>query len=115
MVLRPSRRTAGRPRPDSQGPLEIRPALPDDVPALRAVAARDSAPLPAGPLLLAEVAGIPIAAIAIETGDVVADPFWPTSAAVAALRDSAPAPRRRRGLRRPARARAATARRRLAG
>jgi hypothetical protein len=88
--------------PDAQGPLELRPALPADGAALRAVAARDSRALPEGPLLLAEVAGIPIAAIATRTGEVVADPFWPTSAAVAALRAAVGdvrAPRARRAPR----------------
>jgi hypothetical protein len=86
MSLRLSRRPVRHALPDAQGPLELRPAAPADGAALRVVAARDSAPLPEGPLLLAEVAGIPIAAIATRTGEVIADPFWPTSAAVAALR-----------------------------
>jgi hypothetical protein len=104
MVFR-SPRTAHR-LPDAQGPLELRPALPADGAALRAVAHRDSRALPEGPLLLAEVAGIPIAAIATRTGETVADPFWPTTAAVAALRDAAgdvrperPGLRRRRAVR----------------
>jgi hypothetical protein len=89
MSLRLPRRTARRTTPDAHGPLELRPAVPADGAALRVVAARDSATLPEGPLVLAEVAGIPIAAIATRTGEVIADPFWPTSAAVAALREAA--------------------------
>lgn len=117
MSLRLPRRTATRRAPDAQGPLELRPAGPADLPALRAVAQRDSASLPPGPLLLAEVAGIPIAAIGLEGGELIADPFWPTAVAQEALRAHAPAPRHRRPGRdgRPGLRRRAVARRRLVG
>ena len=89
-------RPARLPRPgattlvaDAHGPLEIRPAGPADRSALRSVAQRDSRALPDGPLLLAEVAGIPIAAVAVDTGELVADPFWPTTHARAVLLEAA--------------------------
>jgi hypothetical protein len=74
---------------DPHGPFEVRPALPADRAALLGVAGRDSAELPDGPLLLAEVAGTPIAAIGLENRRVVADPFWPTARAVDALQAAA--------------------------
>lgn len=69
----------------------IRPASPraDDAPALARLAALDSQRLPLGPLLIAEVDGEPWAAIALETGRVIADPFRPTAALVALLRGRA--------------------------
>jgi hypothetical protein len=95
-AARPAPRAARLPRPgtgtlvaDAHGPLEIRSAGPADRPALRAVAQRDSRDLPDGPLLLAEVAGIPVAAVAVDTGELVADPFWPTAHATAVLLEAA--------------------------
>ncbi|WP_445148608.1 hypothetical protein [Baekduia sp. Peel2402] len=67
----------------------IRPAFPDDVPALARLAALDSQRLPHGPLLLAEIDGEPWAAIALETTRVIADPFRPTAALVELLRGRA--------------------------
>jgi hypothetical protein len=85
----------------------IRPAFPDDAPAVARLAALDSQRVPAGPLLLAEIDGEPWAAIAPHSGRVVADPFRPTAALVdllrrraahlAAAQEAAGAPRRRRG------------------
>jgi hypothetical protein len=65
--------------------LTIRPAFPDDAAALARLAALDCQPLPAGRLLVAEVAGELWAAVAIESSAVVADPFRPTAQAVALL------------------------------
>jgi len=67
----------------------IRPAFPDDGPALTRLAALDSQRLPLGPLLLAEIDGEPWAAIALETPRVIADPFRPTAALVDLLRGRA--------------------------
>jgi hypothetical protein len=67
------------------GGLTIRPAFPDDAGALARLAALDSARVPAGPLLLAEVDGVPWAAIALPSGRVIADPFRPTAALVELL------------------------------
>src|SRR3954451_10948605 len=72
----------------------IRPAYPDDVSAIARLAALDSQRVPAGPLLLAEIDGEPWAAVATQSGRVIADPFRPTAALVELLR--------RRGMQRAA-------------
>jgi hypothetical protein len=59
---------------------------PEDGTALRRLAGRDSAMPLDGTVLLAEVAGEPRAAIALETGRVIADPFAPTAELVDLLR-----------------------------
>jgi hypothetical protein len=64
----------------------IRPAFPDDAAAVARLAALDSARVPRGPLLLAEVGGVACAAVALESGAVIADPFVPTSGLVDLLR-----------------------------
>ncbi|WP_320670566.1 hypothetical protein [Patulibacter defluvii] len=93
-ALRVVRRPTVRPAADG---LCLRPATAADGEALRTIAERDSAQVPAGPLVLAEAAGTPLAAISLATGEVIADPFWPTAGAVVALRDFAHGrPRRRR-------------------
>ena len=58
--------------------ITIRPAYADDDSALVRLATLDSAPVPAGPLLLAEVDGELRAALATDSGTVVADPFFRT-------------------------------------
>lgn len=72
----------------------VRPATEADVTRLIELAALDSAPVPAGTVLIAEVAGEAQAAIAVETGAVVADPFRRTTAAVRVLRAHAAQVRR---------------------
>jgi hypothetical protein len=57
----------------------IRAARGSDGPALRRLAALDSAELPAGELLIAEADDEVIAALSIDTGDRVADPFRRTA------------------------------------
>jgi hypothetical protein len=64
----------------------IRPAFPDDAAAVARLAALDSARLPAGPLLIAEVDGVPWAALTLHGGRAIADPFRPTAALVELLR-----------------------------
>ncbi|MEA2307554.1 MAG: hypothetical protein QOH43_4834 [Solirubrobacteraceae bacterium] len=59
--------------------LAIRQATADDADALVRLAALDSRPVPAGNVLLAIVDGDPVAAVELETGAVVADPFTPTA------------------------------------
>ena len=92
----------------SQLAITIRRATAADRPALERLAALDSAPVPAGELLIGETAGTPAVAVAITDGTAVADPFLPTADLVAVLRlraatlrGSAGA-RRRLGVRRPA-------------
>ncbi len=71
-------------------PITIRLAARDDQLALARLAALDSADrVPAGPLLLAEVAGELRAALSLEDGAAIADPFYPTAHIVELLRGHA--------------------------
>ncbi len=65
----------------------LRYAFPDDAPAVAYLAALDSAAVPAAPVLLAEVEGELRAALSLSDGRVIADPFHPTRALVALLRE----------------------------
>jgi hypothetical protein len=67
--------------------LTIRPALPADAGRLRDLVQLDSSPrAPAGAVLLAESGGDLVAALSLDDGHVVADPFRPTADVVALLR-----------------------------
>jgi hypothetical protein len=84
--------------------LAIRPATAADAGALIRLSALDSRPVPHGDVLLAIVDGEPVAAVEVQTGAVVADPFMPTADLVDPLhlrasRLQAPAAAQRRGLR----------------
>jgi hypothetical protein len=74
--------------------ISIRLAVAADMPALHRVAERDSRLLPPGDLLVAEAHGEVQAALSLQTGESVADPFRPTAALVDLLklraRQSAP-------------------------
>jgi hypothetical protein len=70
-------------------PLTLRVALPDDEPAVRRLAQLDSSRPPSGRVLLAVVGSEPVAALDVETGAVVADPFRPTAEVVEVLRRAA--------------------------
>jgi hypothetical protein len=63
----------------------IRRTTSSDGPALAALAALDAAPLPLGPSILAEVAGVPRAVLPLDGGSAFADPFAPTDELVALL------------------------------
>lgn len=83
----------------------IRAARAEDVPNLRALAQRDTRPLPDGELLVALVGDEPRAAISLASGEVVADPFHRTEELVKMLtlrlsQVQRELPRPRRGLRR---------------
>jgi hypothetical protein len=67
----------------------IRPAGPGDAAAVHRLAALDSAPVPGGALLLGLVDDEPWAALALETGAAVADPFQRSAEVVALLRERA--------------------------
>jgi hypothetical protein len=67
----------------------IRPAAPGDGEALLRLAALDSAQLPDGPVLLGLVDDEPWAALALESGAAVADPFRRSAEVVALLRERA--------------------------
>jgi hypothetical protein len=84
----------------------IRRTTSNDGPALAALAALDAAPLPLGPSLVAEVAGVPTAVLPLDGGRSFSDPFAPTDELVALLelraaqihRDEQPQKSRRRAL-----------------
>ena len=63
----------------------IRAARGSDGPALARLAALDSAALPTGDMLVAEVDGELVAARSLATGATIADPFRPTADVVALL------------------------------
>jgi hypothetical protein len=88
--------------------ITIRAARAKDLSEIERIAARDSKNLPSGPLLVAQVSGDLRAAISLEDGRVVADPFHRTAELVEMLRIRAegasdvhrpPAPLRRYGRR----------------
>jgi hypothetical protein len=83
--------------------LTIRSHRPADRVALERLAALDSRRLPHGDLVLGEVDGALLAAVRVEDGEAIADPFAPTADLVATLRLHAARLRRRhtRGRRRP--------------
>src|SRR3954468_6193043 len=66
--------------------LVIRPATASDRSELERLAALDSHSVPAGPHLIAELDGRPVAALSRTDGSVVADPFSRTGTIVALLR-----------------------------
>lgn len=85
--------------------LVLRPATSADTADLERLAALDSARPLAGEVLLADVDGGVRAALSLETGRSVADPFYPSLELVPLLRAAAGQPTARRlSWRRPARA-----------
>ena len=66
--------------------ISIRAATTGDGPALARLAALDSAPVPFGPVLLAEVDGRPKAALSVTDGRVIGDPFARTAQLAELLR-----------------------------
>jgi hypothetical protein len=66
----------------SPDPIVLRPATASDAGALERLAALDSSPVPAGDLLVAEVAGELRAALRIDDAVVIADPFVRTAGLV---------------------------------
>jgi hypothetical protein len=78
--------------------------------ALTRVAARDSADLPPGPWLVAEVGGQALAALSVANGELVADPFSRTAELRALLELRAMQLRSRAGRRRRERGHAARTR-----
>jgi hypothetical protein len=63
----------------------IRRATDADGPALAALSALDAAPMPFGPALVAEVAGVPRAVLPLDGGRAFGDPFARTGELVALL------------------------------
>lgn len=76
-------------------PLTIRLARDRDGAELWRLATLDSADVPAGPVLIAEVDGRAVAAVALADGAAIADPFHPTAGLVELLRVRAAELRRR--------------------
>jgi hypothetical protein len=77
-------------------PVLVRPAHDVDAADLRRLAAIDSARPLTGDVLIAASGGTIAAAMSLDTGAVIADPFQPTAHLVELLRTAAqPAPRRR--------------------
>jgi hypothetical protein len=74
--MSPVRLAAGRPRSGaSHLALTIRRATAGDAAALRRLAALDSSHVPSGTVLIAEVGLEPWAAMSVDDGHAVADPF----------------------------------------
>jgi hypothetical protein len=79
------------PDPDGTATLEpeaitIRPLQERDVTAVEQLAELEERPVPPGPLLVAEVEGAVEAAVALEGGEAIANPFARSSEAVSLLR-----------------------------
>jgi hypothetical protein len=74
---------------NSNASLTIRPAGPADDQLIARLSELDSQRAPTGEILIAFRDDEPVAAISIETGQVVADPFRPTTSIVELLRTSA--------------------------
>jgi hypothetical protein len=73
------------PAPVQPEPLTVRLGVAADWPALRHLAELDSATAPPAPLLIGERNGRLLAALSLENGAVVANPFAPTADVVALL------------------------------
>ena len=86
-------------------PLLLRPSTTADAAALERLAALDSARPLTGEVMLAHAGGDVRAALSLETGRAVADPFYPSAELVELLRAAAGDTRshrsRRRGVRVP--------------
>jgi hypothetical protein len=74
--------------------LTIRPADPTDLAGLNRLAALDSASPPTGEVLVAEVGGELWAAVELDSGSAIADPFRPSGELVELLRVHARGERR---------------------
>jgi hypothetical protein len=84
-------------------PLLLRPATAADAAALERLAALDSARPLTGEVMLAHAGGDVRAALSLQTGRAVADPFYPSAELVDLLRAATDNGRGRRGRRRAAR------------
>ena len=80
----PARRS--RRRPGAAADVAIRLAGRRDACAIKTLELMEGRPLGEGPLLLAELGGVPVAAVAVADDTAVADPFEPTAGIVALLR-----------------------------
>jgi hypothetical protein len=78
-------RSADRERAAQPAEVVIRRSTAGDGQALAALSALDGAPLPLGPALVAEVAGVPRAVLPLDGGHAFGDPFARTDELVALL------------------------------
>ncbi len=101
------------PQPTPSASVTIRKLTNDDHEALEILADRDSAEVPGGAVLVAEVEGSILAAISLADGALVADPFSRTSE-LRSLLELRASQLRRRGSAKPARGFAAKRRSRAA-
>jgi hypothetical protein len=85
-------------------PLVLRPATSSDTAALERLAALDSARPLTGEVMLALAGGDVRAALSLQTGRAVADPFYPSAELVELLRSAAGRAPSRRSRRSAARA-----------
>ena len=83
-----------------EAPITIRPARPADGPGLAKLAELDSAAVPPLPILVAEATGQVRAAVSLEDGAVIADPFDHTAGLVQLLHARAAQLRGRHPVRR---------------
>ena len=67
-------------------PITIRLEAPGDAEAIASVAERDSRPAPEAPRLIGDRGGTIAAALSLQSGAIVADPFTPTADLVELLR-----------------------------
>jgi hypothetical protein len=85
LVAAGRRRFARDTGPDRAEHVLIRSAVPVDAPAVERLAQLDSRPRPAGDVLVAEVGGRLVAALPVNGGPAIADPFVPTADVVSLL------------------------------
>jgi hypothetical protein len=86
-------------RAAAKGKLTLRSFQERDIDGIRRLAQLDSKPAPEGPVLVAEVGGELVAALPLNGGPVLADPFTPTTSIVELLRMRATQLKPRRRLR----------------
>jgi len=80
-----SARRTQRGSPATAGDVLIRGAAPADAHAIERLAILDDHALPQGERLVGEVEGRVVAALEVDSGEAVADPFAPTAAVVELL------------------------------
>ena len=78
-----------RPDRDPATPITVRRFAERDIDTVRLLAALDSKRMPTGAVLVAERGGEVVAALELETSNVLADPFKPTADLVELLKLSA--------------------------
>jgi hypothetical protein len=71
---------------DAPPEVTLRLATPDDAGRLRTLAQLDSAQVPSGPVLIAEIDGRLLAALPLEGGAPIADPFRRSAGVIQLLR-----------------------------